>query len=152
MKVSAKQIMNHRKPARRLAMGAWGALALCVITVSAQAQDVNDMLRKKNCLICHAWDKKLVGPAYSAVRARYSASDVPQLVAKVLNGGSGSWGAVPMPGQRSTVSPAEAQYLVAGILGVSGGAALPSAPVYSPAPPAASSSGSGSTRAMGGGS
>lgn len=137
---------------RRLVVGALGGLALCSITVPVQSQEVNKMLRSKNCFSCHAWDKKLVGPAYSAVRARYSASDLPQLVAKVLNGGSGAWGPIPMPSNRPSVSPAEAQFLVAGILGAAGEMPLPSAPVSSPSLPAASPSGTGgSARTLGGG-
>lgn len=151
MKVNVERVMVQQQPARRFAKGVLGVcckLAVCAITVSAQAQDLNAMLGSKYCFSCHAWDKKLVGPAYSSVRARYSASDVPQLVAKVLNGGSGSWGPIPMPSNRSMVSQAEAQFMVAGILGVPGGMPLPSAPPYSPPPPAATG---GSTRSFGGG-
>ncbi len=71
----------------------------------------------KNCMACHAIDKKLVGPAYKDVAAKYkgdkTAAD--KLAAKVIKGGSGVWGAVPMPAN-TQVSEAEAKKLVAWVL------------------------------------
>ena len=71
----------------------------------------------KNCMACHAGDKKLVGPAYKEVAAKYKgdkkAADM--LAAKVIKGGGGVWGAVPMPGNPQ-VSEAEAKKLVAWVL------------------------------------
>jgi cytochrome c len=54
---------------------------------------------KYNCQACHATDKKLVGPAYKDVAAKYSGdgSAAEKLEHKVKNGGSGVWGAIPMP-------------------------------------------------------
>ena len=53
----------------------------------------------KNCMACHAIDKKLVGPAYKDVAAKYAgqAGAVDKLAAKIQKGGSGVWGPVPMP-------------------------------------------------------
>ncbi|MDP3709628.1 MAG: c-type cytochrome [Polaromonas sp.] len=71
----------------------------------------------KNCMACHAVDKKLVGPSYKDVAAKYAgqkdASD--KLVAKVMKGGAGVWGPVPMPANPQ-VSADEAKKLVAWIL------------------------------------
>jgi cytochrome c len=71
----------------------------------------------KNCMACHAVDKKLVGPSYKDVAAKYAgqkdAND--KLAAKVMKGGSGVWGPVPMPANPQ-VSANEAQKLVAWIL------------------------------------
>jgi cytochrome c len=71
----------------------------------------------KNCMACHAVDKKLVGPSYKDIAAKYAgqkdASD--KLAAKVMKGGSGVWGPVPMPANPQ-VSADEAQKLVAWIL------------------------------------
>ena len=71
----------------------------------------------KNCMACHAIDKKLVGPAYKDVAAKYkgdkTAAD--KLATKVMKGGSGVWGAVPMPAN-TQVSEAEAKKLVAWVL------------------------------------
>lgn len=71
----------------------------------------------KNCMACHAVDKKLVGPSYKEVAAKYAgqkdASD--KLAAKVMKGGAGVWGPVPMPANPQ-VSADEAKKLVAWIL------------------------------------
>ena len=68
------------------------------VSASAQSEAVNRMLNEKGCTACHAWDRKLVGPAYNHVRARYEVGDFFSfLVTKVLEGGNGSWGSVQMP-------------------------------------------------------
>ena len=71
----------------------------------------------KNCMTCHAIDKKVVGPAYKDVAAKYAGQkDAPEkLAAKVLKGGSGVWGPVPMPAN-TQVTPDEAKKLVAWVL------------------------------------
>ena len=75
------------------------------------------MAKAKNCLACHAVDKKVVGPAYKDVAAKYAGQkDAPaKLEAKVMKGGSGVWGPVPMP-DNPQVNAAEAMQLVAWIL------------------------------------
>ena len=57
------------------------------------------LAKKHNCLACHATDKKLVGPSYQEVAAKYKGQKDAEakLVAKVKNGGAGAWGQVPMP-------------------------------------------------------
>lgn len=71
----------------------------------------------KNCMACHAIDKKLVGPSYKDVAAKYAGQKdaADKLTAKVIKGGSGVWGPVPMPAN-AQVSPDEAKKLVAWIL------------------------------------
>jgi len=71
----------------------------------------------KNCMACHAIDKKVVGPAYKDVAAKYAGDKtaVDKLTQKVLKGGSGVWGAVPMPAN-TQVNEAEAKKLVTWIL------------------------------------
>ncbi|MDG5974587.1 cytochrome c, class I [Hydrogenophaga taeniospiralis CCUG 15921] len=56
---------------------------------------------KSACLACHAADKKIVGPAYKDVAAKYKGqSDAPDKVAaRIKSGGSGLYGPVPMPPQ-----------------------------------------------------
>ena len=68
-------------------------------------------------MACHAVDKKLVGPAYKDVAAKYSSDKaaVDKLAAKVIKGGGGVWGAVPMPANPQ-VSEADAKKLVTWIL------------------------------------
>ena len=71
----------------------------------------------KNCMACHAVDKKLVGPSYKDVAAKYSGQKdaAAKLEAKILKGGAGVWGPVPMPAN-AQVNPDEAKKLVAWIL------------------------------------
>ncbi len=73
----------------------------------------------KNCMACHAVDKKLVEPSYKEVAAKYAAdkSAVDKLASKILKGGSGAWGAVPMPAN-AQVSEAEAKKLAAWVMTV----------------------------------
>src|SRR5438270_7136751 len=76
-----------------------------------------DLAQKKNCMACHAIDKKLVGPAYKDVAAKYAGQKdaVDKLAQKVMKGGSGVWGAVPMPANPQ-VNEAEAKQLVTWVL------------------------------------
>jgi cytochrome c len=71
----------------------------------------------KNCMACHAVEKKLVGPSYKDVAAKYGDQKdaVEKLSAKVIKGGGGVWGPVPMPAN-AQVTPDEAKKLVAWIL------------------------------------
>lgn len=71
----------------------------------------------KNCMACHAVDKKLVGPSYKDVAKKYAADKTAaeKLAIKVIKGGSGAWGAVPMPANPQ-VTEAEARKLVGWIL------------------------------------
>ena len=75
------------------------------------------LAQSKNCMSCHAVDKKLVGPAYKDVAAKYAGQKdaVDKLTQKVLKGGSGVWGAVPMPANPQ-VTEAEAKQLVQWVL------------------------------------
>lgn len=75
------------------------------------------LANQKNCLSCHQIDAKVIGPAYKQVAAKYAGKPeaVPMLVQKVMKGGSGVWGAVPMPANPQ-VSEAEAKQIVQWIL------------------------------------
>lgn len=76
-----------------------------------------DLAKAKNCMACHAIGSKLVGPAYKDVAAKYAGQKDAEarLVAKVMKGGSGVWGPVPMPANPQ-VSEAEAHTLVKWVL------------------------------------
>ena len=89
--------------------------AFGVVTLPAFAQA--DLAKKKNCMACHAVDKKLVGPSYKDVATKYAGQKdaVDKLMVKVMKGGSGAWGAVPMPANPQ-VSEAEAKQLVEWIM------------------------------------
>jgi cytochrome c len=75
------------------------------------------LAQKKNCMACHAVDKKVLGPAYKDVAAKYAGQKdaVDKLASKVLKGGSGTWGNIPMPANPQ-VTDAEAKQLVQWIL------------------------------------
>lgn len=84
--------------------------------LSAGAAQADEALAKaKNCLACHNVDKKVVGPSYKDVAKKYTTKDEAMLVEKVLKGGKGNWGAVPMP-PNAAVKPEEATKLVKWIL------------------------------------
>lgn len=85
--------------------------------VSTSAMASADLAKAKNCMACHAVATKLVGPAYKDVAAKYAGQKDAEekLVGKVLKGGSGAWGAVPMPANPQ-VSDAEARTLVKWVL------------------------------------
>jgi cytochrome c len=68
-------------------------------------------------MACHAAAAKLVGPSYKDVAAKYASQKdaTDKLATKIIKGGSGAWGVVPMPANPQ-VSEAEAKQLVAWIL------------------------------------
>ena len=76
---------------------AFAALGIAVASGPAFAQA--ELAKQKNCLACHAIDKKLVGPAYKDVAAKYKGDKdaVAKLAKKIREGGVGVWGQVPMP-------------------------------------------------------
>ncbi|MGB7298009.1 MAG: c-type cytochrome [Burkholderiaceae bacterium] len=75
------------------------------------------LAKAKNCTACHAMDKKLIGPGFKSIAEKYKADagGPAKLVKKVLAGGVGVWGQVPMP-PNPQVTEAEAQTLVTWIL------------------------------------
>jgi cytochrome c len=92
-----------------------GALVLAVAQPAA-ADDQTKLATEKGCTACHAVNKKVIGPAYKDVAKKYKsdAKAVDTLAAKVVKGGSGVWGSIPMPPNK--VSDDEAKKLVAWIL------------------------------------
>ena len=93
----------------------FAVLAAASVTVPAVADQA--LATSKNCMACHAIDKKVVGPAYKDVAAKYKGDSTAadRLAAKVMKGGSGVWGPVPMPANPQ-VTEAEAKKLVAWVL------------------------------------
>jgi cytochrome c551/c552 len=85
---------------------------------SAKAETVSpeEMPAKYGCTACHAVDKKVVGPAFKDVAAKYRGKDVAaQLAQKVKDGGAGVWGQVPMPPNPQVPDP-DLQALIKWIL------------------------------------
>lgn len=76
-----------------------------------------ELAQKKNCMACHAVDKKLVGPSYKEVAAKYAgqADAGAKLATKIQKGGVGVWGQIPMPANPQ-VSEAEAKTLADWVL------------------------------------
>ena len=81
---------NHSVYVLFLAMAAFGA--------AAPAQAAPDAaMEKAGCLACHTKDKKLVGPSFKEIAAKYKGQDVTAtLMQKVRTGGKGSFGPIPM--------------------------------------------------------
>jgi cytochrome c len=75
------------------------------------------LMKKDGCAACHAVDKKVIGPSYQEVAAKYKgdAGAAAKLAKKVKDGGSGVWGQVPMP-PNATTSEADIKNLVDWIL------------------------------------
>ena len=90
---------------------------VATFVVSAPVHADQALATAKNCMACHAIEKKLVGPAYKEVAAKYAGQKdaADKLALKVMKGGSGVWGAVPMPANPQ-VNDAEARKLVLWIL------------------------------------
>ena len=84
--------------------------------VSGQVLADEALAKAKNCMSCHAVDKKLVGPSYKDVAAKYKgdAGAAEALAAKVKAGGKGVWGQIPMP--PNNVTPEEAKKLATWVL------------------------------------
>lgn len=93
-------------------------LALAASAVMAAPAMADEALAKsKNCMACHAIDKKVVGPAYKDVATKYAGQSdaVDKLAVKIMKGTSGTWGPVPMPANPQ-VSEAEAKKLAGWVL------------------------------------
>lgn len=88
-----------------------------LLLLGAAAQADPALASAKNCMSCHAIDKKVVGPAYKEVAAKYRGDKAApaRLANKVLIGGGGVWGTAVMP-SNPQVNEAEAKKLVAWIL------------------------------------
>jgi cytochrome c len=89
------------------------AIAVAALFASAPAHASLDLAKAKNCTACHAVDKKLIGPSYKDVAAKYANDKdaLAKLSKKVREGGVGVWGQIPMPANPQ-VSADEAATLV----------------------------------------
>src|SRR5256885_2195072 len=96
------------------------SVSLFIIALAATpafAAGPAELAQQKNCMACHAVDKKLVGPSYKDVASKYAGQKdaVDKLAAKIMKGGSGVWGPVPMPANPQ-VNDADAKKLAAWVL------------------------------------
>ncbi len=101
---------------RATAIFATGCLLAGMASAATEAE-VMDIAKKGGCLACHSLDKKLVGPAWKEVGAKYAGQvdASAMLLVKVKKGGKGVWGEVPMP-PNPTVKEADIKTLVAFVL------------------------------------
>jgi cytochrome c len=95
-----------------LTLATLAASALCTPAWADMA-----LATSKNCMACHATDRKLVGPAYKDVAAKYAGDKTAadKLATKIQKGGAGVWGPVPMPAN-TQVNDAEAKKLATWVL------------------------------------
>ena len=87
------------------------------LTVAVPAMADQALATSKNCMACHAVDKKLVGPSYKDVAAKYAGQKdaVEKLAVKIIKGGSGVWGPIPMP-PNAQVNEADAKKLATWVM------------------------------------
>jgi cytochrome c len=89
-------------------------IVACAVSASALADEGAALFKKSGCNVCHALNKKLVGPAFSEVAKKYAGDATAQarLEQKIRSGGSGSFGSMPMPPTGKNVSDESIKVLV----------------------------------------
>ena len=94
------------------------ALAAFALSSGAAFADADAAMNKAGCMACHAKDKKIVGPAFKDIAAKYKGQDVSaKLFDKVRKGGSGSFGPIPMsPNGPDKIADPELKDAIAAIL------------------------------------
>ncbi len=73
------------------------------------------LIEGADCLTCHKVDAKLVGPSYQEVANKYTSADIDMLAKKIIDGGKGVWGEIPMT-PHAGMSPDNAKKMVEYIL------------------------------------
>jgi cytochrome c len=95
------------------------AFAIVALSIGATAPALADLAlaTSKNCMSCHAVERKVLGPSFKDIAARYKDNKAApeQLAAKIMKGGAGVWGPIPMPAN-TQVSEADAKKLAAWVL------------------------------------
>ena len=97
-------------------MNKWFITAVAATAMNCLSATMPPQAQSKGCLSCHAIETKIIGPSYKDVAKKYVGDKTAQdrLVKKIVNGGSGVWGTMPMPG--GLVDEADARVLVKWIL------------------------------------
>lgn len=97
------------------------ATSVALLIMAGAASASKDLAQKNACLSCHSVDKKVVGPAFKDVAAKYAGDKAAhdRLVAKVKAGGKGVWGPIPMPANPG-VTPEDLDKIVSWVLGLPG--------------------------------
>lgn len=94
------------------------ALSLAAMAApTASAADAAGLAQKAGCMACHSIDKKMLGPSFKDVAAKYKGKDSEaMLIKKVKDGGAGVWGQIPMPPNGNKLSDGEYKTVVSWIL------------------------------------
>lgn len=88
-----------------------------VAAPAVQAADASPLLQKAGCIACHSTDKKILGPSFKDISAKYKGKNMEAaLIKKVKDGGSGAWGPMPMPPNSGKLSDDEFKQVVGWIL------------------------------------
>ncbi|MGQ9725081.1 MAG: c-type cytochrome [Tepidimonas sp.] len=100
---------------KAMMVAAAGAVVLSSPVYALDAAAAKAAAQKNACMGCHAVDKKLVGPSYKDVAAKYKGTNPAELAVSIKKGGAGKWGPVPMPAQ-AALSDNDAKLLAEWIL------------------------------------
>jgi len=101
-----------------LTIAAAGSLLVAAQANAADAAAAQALAQKSGCLACHSVDKKVLGPAFKDVAAKYKGDKTAEakLIEKVKKGGSGTWGPMPMPPNSPQVKDADIKTVVGWVL------------------------------------
>jgi cytochrome c len=101
-----------------LTIAAAGSMLVAAQVNAADAAAAQALAQKSGCLACHSIDKKILGPAYKDVAAKYKGDKTAEakLIEKVKKGGSGTWGPMPMPANSPQVKDADIKTIVEWVL------------------------------------
>jgi cytochrome c len=97
-----------------ITLSALSTLILAGTVNAADAKAMEALAQKNGCLACHSVDKKVLGPSYKDVAAKYKAdkSAEAKLVEKVMKGSTGAWGSMPMPAANAQVKEDDVKAIV----------------------------------------
>ncbi len=93
------------------------AVPAALLMLSGAALADQQLAQKNACMSCHGVDKKIVGPAFKEVAAKYAGNKAAHdmLVEKVKTGSKGVWGPIPMP-PNPQVKPEDADKIITWVL------------------------------------
>lgn len=132
--------MGGRRPLLRMHLGAAVCAAAWLSLSAPSAQEGQDLLKKSDCLACHQPEVRVVGPSFREIAGRYGQADLPKLIAKVKQGGAGSWGEVPMA-PHPALADADLGKMIGWILSAHAAGATAAATATAPTAPTAASAG-----------
>jgi cytochrome c len=109
--------MSHTTVADDVMHKRWPGLIAAGVLHASPACASAELARDKVCMGCHAVDRRLIGPSFKDIAARHAGQPdaVARMSEKIIKGGSGAWGAVPMPANPS-VTPEQARQLASWLL------------------------------------